>query len=176
MGKRYRWPFIRSANNYDMDKASDAAGLACPEPTRTQQHFKEETDINTLLRRFKVTGHLPQGARAPTFADFDEIYDFHSATQALAEARDAFMQIPAEIRLERFANDPARFVAFCSKDENRDEMKKLGFLRDEIPLNTATPPPGGATGATAGGGSTPPSQKTNGTPSGDSSASNGATA
>lgn len=133
-------PFVRSRFNYDRDLVSLETGLDFTgEPTRTQQQFKEETDINVLVRRFALTGELPAGVRMPTYEDFSEVYDFHSAANAIAEANEAFMQMPAEWRY-RFGNDPAQFVKFCSNEENRAEAEKMGLVKSKIPLNTAPPP------------------------------------
>lgn len=118
-----RSPF---ADDYDPDMVSFETGLECLEPGRTQQHQAEEADINTIVRRFGVTGKLPENVRAPTYADFDEIVDFQSAQNAIIQARDSFMRMPAGIRA-RFDNDPGAFVDFCSDEANRDELVKLGL-------------------------------------------------
>lgn len=133
--------FVRHAYNYDHDAASVATGLICPEPTRTKQEFRDETDINTLLRRFSVTGELPTGVRMPTYGDFDIVMDFQSAANAIAQANEAFEQMPAEVR-RRFDNDPERFVAFCSDRDNLAEARKLGLVPpEELPPKPA--PAGG---------------------------------
>lgn len=147
--------FIRSYYNYDKDQVSQETGLVCRDETRTQQQFKEESDINVLVRRFNVTGELPQGIRMPTYDDFTEVYDFHSAANAIADARESFMDLPAEIRFNRFNNDPAAFVAFCSKEENRPEAEKLGLVPSSSPSNTVPPaPPAGPNPPAASGEST----------------------
>jgi hypothetical protein len=51
--------FMRTQFNYDHNAASNASGLSCQEPTRAQQHHKEECDINEILRRFGKTGQMP---------------------------------------------------------------------------------------------------------------------
>lgn len=140
-----RSPFVRSAYNYDQEEASAQAAIAIdPDEDRTKQEFLEETDINTILRRFNVTGQLPENVKAPTYGDFTEVYDFHSAANAIAEASEAFEAMPADVR-RRFDNDPARFVAFCSDEANRAEATKLGLIvpppeRVEEGLQAATAP------------------------------------
>lgn len=146
--------------NYDAELLSVSTGVSIDtdneQNNRTKQEFAEEVDINTLLKRFAITGHLPTGVRMPTYDDFTEVYDFHSAANAIAQANQAFMQMPAEVR-ERFGNDPARFLAFCDNEENRPEAEKLGLVDPrppKAPLETApTPQPpstGGAAPAAAG--------------------------
>lgn len=133
--------FVRSRYNYDADQLSEKTALVTPEPTLTQQHFKDESDINVLIDRFGIGGDLPTGVRMPTYEDFSETYDFHSAANAIAESNEAFMELPAKIRMDRFKNDPGAFVKFCSDSNNRAEAEKLGLVPAERPLNTAPPVP-----------------------------------
>lgn len=124
-------PFVRSANNYDRNAASDETALDCSvEPSMTQQSFAEECDINTIVRRFGLTGELPQGMPAPTNAEFAEVTDFQSAMNVLVKARESFDALPADVR-SRFRNDPAEFVAFCDVPENFDQVEKWGLVLPE---------------------------------------------
>lgn len=129
-------PFCRSAYNYDRDFASDESGLRCEDVSRTQQHFADEVDINTIVRRFGLTGELPSNVRVPQYADFDEIVDYHSAMNLVAAANEAFDQMPAEVRT-RFVNDPGKFVDFCSDPANRAEMARMGLLTPGVGLPPA---------------------------------------
>lgn len=122
---------LRTWNNYDTNAASDETGLACPEPTLAQQQFKEDSDINTIVKRFKITGELPTNVRMPTYQDFEGVFDFQSAMNAVAQAGEAFDEMPAEIRT-RFHNDPAEFVDFCSKEDNRAEAIKMGLVMPKV--------------------------------------------
>lgn len=130
--------FLRTEHNYDRDAASDESGLECKDESRTQQNFAEEVDINTIVRRFGITGQLPTGIVAPTYASFDEIYDFHTAMNAIAAAGEAFDAMPAQIRAE-FNNDPGKFVDFCSDPRNHERMDKMGLLRPKPQQEAAKP-------------------------------------
>lgn len=120
-------PFVRSAYNYDMDEASVESGLTCPEPSLAKQEYAEESDINTIVEQFGLTGQLPQGLEAPTFGDFTGVDDYQSALNAIMEAEAAFMEMPANVR-SRFENNPQLFVEFCSDEANREEATKLGLV------------------------------------------------
>lgn len=132
--------FVRSAYNYDTDEASFETGLDCAFdldemtgelrecPSKTKQSFKEECDINTIVRRFGLTGELPSNVRMPQYGDFEEVMDYHTAMNAIRAAQESFQAMPAEVRA-RFGNDPGRFVDFCSDEANREEARKLGLLR-----------------------------------------------
>lgn len=100
--------------------------LECLDPSLAQQHFKDETDINVLLERFKVTGQMPQGVRLPTYGDFTGVTDFRSAQEAVLNARNAFMDLPASLRA-RFENDPQKLMDFLADPANSDEAVKLGL-------------------------------------------------
>lgn len=122
-----REPFVRSAYNYDRDLASDESGLRCEDVSLAKQSFAEECDINTIVRRFGVTGELPTNVRMPTYGDFSTVVDFQSAMNAIASANESFDAMPAEVR-SRFHNDAGEFVDFCSREENRAEAIKLGLV------------------------------------------------
>lgn len=119
--------FVRTPYNYDADQASLDSGLRCEDVSRTQQHFQEECDINTIVRRFGLDGDLPEGVRRPMYGDFTGIGDFRDAIEAVRRAEDSFMAMPAAVR-SRFENDPGAFVDFCNDPANKDEWKKLGLV------------------------------------------------
>lgn len=129
-------PFIRSAFNYNKEIVTDRTGLSCGEPSLTQQHFKDETDINVLLERFRITGQMPEGVKMPTYGDFEGVADYHTAANAIAEAHESFEMLPAQIR-KRFSNDPAKFIDFCSNPDNRQEAERMGL----VPTKTAVDEP-----------------------------------
>jgi len=119
--------FIRTQFNYDTVSASRDSGLACQEPTRTQQHFRDECDINTILKNFSVTGVLPSQPLSPRYGDFSNIGDYHACLNAVRAAEGEFNALPATLR-ERFGYDPANLIAFMADERNRDEAIKLGLV------------------------------------------------
>lgn len=121
---------IRTPYNYDRDLASDLSSLHCSDPTLTQQQFQEECDINTIVRRFGVTGEMPQQFEMPTMQDFTEaVNDYQTAMNMLIEARDSFMTLPAEVRA-KFDNDPQKLMTFVEDKDNMEEARRLGLLRE----------------------------------------------
>ena len=120
-------PFLRTPYNYDVDKASDETGLACPDPSLAQQNFKDESDINYIVRQFGLTGELPGQTISPQYGDFTGVLDYHSAVNAVLAAQDEFMDLPAQMR-SRFDNDPAKLIDFLQNEENREEAIKLGLV------------------------------------------------
>ena len=118
--------FCRSAYNYDMDLASDQSGLKCLDPSLTQQQFKEESDINTIVDRFMKSGVLPTPVNMPQYVDFEGIFDFQSAMNAVRAADENFMRMDAKVRA-RFNNSPQEFLEFFANPENTQEAIRLGL-------------------------------------------------
>lgn len=120
-------PFLRTPFNYDTNASSDESGLMCSDPSLAQQQFREDSDINTIVRRFNLTGDLPQGVSAPQYGDFIAVTDYHTALNAVIAADAAFMSMPAHVRA-RFNNDAGAFVDFVSDPNNRKEAEELGLV------------------------------------------------
>ena len=128
-----KFPFLRTPYNYDKDAASNESGLHCEDATLTQQHFKDECDINNILRQFNITGLLPEHTLSPRYGDFTGIGDYHTALNQVIAAEDEFMSLPAHLRA-RFGNDPAQLIEFLDNNENLDEAISLGLV--EKPADT----------------------------------------
>lgn len=140
-------PFLRTPYNYDRDAASNESGLACEDASLTQQHFKDETDINNILRQFNVTGMLPEHILSPRYGDFSGISDYKTALDRVMDAHEEFMGLPAHLRAQ-FDNDPENLIAFLNDESNRSEAEKLGLVQpknlEEAPLvEEKTPTPEG---------------------------------
>lgn len=124
--------FLRSSFNYDRDQVSWETGLRCEDESLAVQASAEEADINTIVRRFGLTGELPNDVAMPRSGDFTNIPDFHTAMNLVRKAQEEFVRVPAEVRA-RFGNDPQAFMAFVEDDANRDEARRLGLLREAVP-------------------------------------------
>jgi len=130
---------VKNPITYDRDQNSADSRLIFTRPSRTKQSFRDECDINNILRQFNVTGELPSGSVQPQYGDFSGITDYQSALNAVMAAQDSFLQLPAKVRA-KFDNDPALFVEFASDEANRDEMKALGLLHEETAQAVVTSP------------------------------------
>lgn len=123
---------LRAAFGYDADAVSVETGLACdPAESLTQQAHADDCDINTIVRRFGLTGELPQSLNMPAYGDFTGVVDYHSALELVRHAESEFMQLPAELRV-RFAHDPAQLMRFLDDERNRDEAVKLGLIKAPV--------------------------------------------
>lgn len=121
--------FCRSPYNYSFDVVSKETGLFCPEESLAVQAAAEECDINTIVRRFGLTGELPAAAESPGFyGDFTGATDFMGAMLAVRKAEERFAALPASMRA-RFGNDPGQLLEFLDSRENLEEARKLGLLK-----------------------------------------------
>lgn len=110
--------------------------------SKTVQSQAEEADINVIVRRFGLTGQMPEAIRIPTYGDFEGITDYHQALTAIARAQEPFRELTPELRA-RFNNDPGQFVDFCLDPKNLPELRELGLAKPlEEPVEP-TKPPGG---------------------------------
>lgn len=135
----YKVPKVLSYHGFDPDEHSASHALACNDASKARQADAKEADINTIVKNFGVTGTLPQPIRLPTYQDFEDIFDFRSAMDAVRAAEVSFMQVPAQVRAQ-FQNDPQAFVEFCSEKENLPQLREWG-LAPPAPSSQAEPEP-----------------------------------
>lgn len=96
------------------------------QPSRTQQQFKEETNINNIMSRYKTTGLVPQTQRRPIFGDFMAL-DFQQMMNSISDVEQNFASLPSRIR-GRFKNDPYQLLRFVEDPANIEEAIKLKLL------------------------------------------------
>lgn len=110
---------VRTPYNYDRDEVSKNTALVCPEETLAQQHMKDDTDLNIMIRKYGV---LP--AKEVNWKEFDATVipsDFHQLKNMMLEAEEAYAELPADIR-QATDNDPEKFLAMV--DAQKAEIKK----------------------------------------------------
>jgi len=96
------------------------------DPGMTEKSHADECNINVIMAKYQQTGQLPQLVMKPLFGDFTETPDYRQAVETIREAEEAFLQIPAKIRLQ-FGNDPGEFIKFCSDEKNAEQLTKWGL-------------------------------------------------
>lgn len=96
-------------------------------PSLTKQEFKQECDINVLMRRYQKTGLFPQNLdMTPRYVSNIGMPDYQQSLHIVMQAESEFNALNSELR-KRFDNDPAKFLAFVNDPENADELVKLGL-------------------------------------------------
>lgn len=136
--------------------------------SRTQQQFKEECDINSILGKFRRTGVIDHVNRYNGDYGFATSTSFQEAMNQVAEVNSMFASLPSEIR-NRFANDAGAFLEFVQDPANAGDVEELGLVPGVEPgrrgeqqeEESSSPAEPGAEGAEAGeaGSLTPPTSK-----------------
>lgn len=118
--------------------------LICPTKGRTKQSFKDECDVNVIIKRFLKTGILDfANKHEPRYGDTTGI-EYTQAMQTVAAAKSLFMEMPPHLR-SRFENEPAKFLDFVQDEKNREEAERLGLLKPKAtPGPAPAPAPGSA--------------------------------
>lgn len=102
----------------------------------TQQQFKNQCDINQILKKFEKTGMITHlNNYQGNYGDFSKVQNFKQNLDMVMSAQVAFDSLPAAIR-KRFGNDPSQLIDFVGNNENYDEALKLGLISPK-PSNAA---------------------------------------
>ncbi len=105
---------------------------------RTKQSFKDETDINKIMKRAQKSGTISHLAKyQPRYGDFAN-FDFFEAQLQLSKGREIFDALPPELRSE-FQQEPGKFFDYVNDPANKDELaKKLPGLAEPGRQNLST--------------------------------------
>ncbi|WNK13521.1 MAG: internal scaffolding protein [Microvirus sp.] len=105
-----------------------------------KQEFADDCDINKIIARcVKSNLPLPSASAAPLFADVSEIGSYDDCVRRVAAAKDAFMDLPADLR-SRFDNEPSTLISFLADPANVPEAIKLGLLDQPKAVSEPAPP------------------------------------
>lgn len=113
-------------------------GIDCSDdPGYTQQEFKEEVDINRIMKKALLGAEFPADVKVGSYGDFYDAPTFQQAMEIQSQAREQFEALPAQVR-ERFANDPAKFLAWVHDPKTTlEEANELGLLKEEASARLA---------------------------------------
>lgn len=115
---------------------SDATGTGPgPEPSMTKQSFKDEADLNRIMRKYLTTGVLPvvRQRLGAAYGEFDGVEDYFACQVKLKNAEEAFMQLPSAVR-SACSNEPGRLLELLNNPARRQEAIALGLVEEpEVP-------------------------------------------
>lgn len=145
-------PFFKTPWNHDTDLEAAAVALECKDPSRTQQQFASDADINNILAKFLKTGEPPITTGTPIYQSFEKEFDLQDQMVTGYEVQQAWEALPAAAR--NILKDPkvfADYVEHCLERGDLDPLRELGLAKAK-PTETPTPPggtpvPGPASGA-----------------------------
>lgn len=113
------------------------------------QSFKEESDINNIMKDVQTTGATNWLATRPgTFEDVTGV-DFQTCMDTTLRAQEAFDDLPSSVR-DRFQNNPVAFLDFVHDPANADELVRMGLREPAAAPAAVSPSPlSPVTGSTA---------------------------
>jgi len=98
-----------------------------PGDSRTKQSFKDDCDINLIVKRHASTGlwdHL--SARPPTFGDMTGAADLQSALELVDQAEAGFRELPAAVR-QLCDNNPVNLLTGLADEESYELLVEAGL-------------------------------------------------
>lgn len=127
------------------------------QPTLTQQHSKDECDINKIMARYVKTGVLDHVAKyAPQYTENNEV-DYHNSMNIVLRANEMFADLPSPVRL-RFENDPGQFLEFVNNPDNHSQLAEMGLTNTPMSPPSDNPAPPTAPPGQQASPETPPSE------------------
>lgn len=113
----------------DCERHGLQAATRNDEPSLTQQHFTEDSDVNVIARRFGLDkGPLPNLPIDPRFyGDFSQVPTLREALDIIRDAEDKFRDLDPRLRA-RFRNNPWEMHDFLMDATNFDEAIRLGLI------------------------------------------------
>lgn len=100
----------------------------------TQQHFKDECDINNIVRSYR--GKIPASDEPAYFMDCT-VTDLQSAYQIAESIGSRFESLDSDVRA-KFNNNPLELLEFVHNSDNKTAAIELGLLPKSEPEPTAS--------------------------------------
>ncbi len=101
-------------------------------PGQTVQSAKDECDINKIMARFALGGEINHINKAQAhYGDFSNAQSFSDAYTAVANAEQAFAELPAHVR-DMFGNDAEAFLYKLDDPSFVAELERLGIYDKEV--------------------------------------------
>lgn len=106
---------------------------------RTKQSFKEEADINNIVKKHgrEIIKRNAEAA-VQAYGDFTEINEYQDAQNLVIKSNQNFEKLPSAIR-RKFGNNAGEFLEFATNPKNQDELVQMG-LADKPPEEIVIPP------------------------------------
>nr|CAI9752538.1 virion structural protein [Microvirus sp.] len=103
----------------------------------TQQHFKDECDINNIVRSYR--GKIPASDEPAYFMDCT-VTDLQSAYQIAENIGSRFESLDSDVRA-KFNNNPLELLEFVHNSDNKTAAIELGLLPKPEPVPEPEPVP-----------------------------------
>lgn len=105
-------------------------GMTFTKPSRTKQSFKDECDVNLIMKKYEKTNLITHVKKiAGNYGDFSNVTDYQTSMNAVMDANDRFAGLPSAIRAH-FKNDPQNLIEFVTNPQNYEKAHELGLLSE----------------------------------------------
>lgn len=112
--------------------AKRTVGVSIDGPSRTQQQFKDDADVNKIIATYKTTGFLGNQRSDPLqYGDATGLPSLQEAMDLVLRANAEFAQLPATVR-ELCRNDPKTFLGMCETPHGMAALKAAGLPVREV--------------------------------------------
>lgn len=148
---------FKTPNNHDRDQESANYALTCEEPTLTDQSFREDVDINTIVQR-ALRGEQMLVPPPEQFGDMTAVPTWLEIADIWANNSAHFYNLAPAIR-EEFLNQPARWMDAARRAMDKgdlEETKRIGIDLDNLQVIKPKPAAGAPAPRTEEVGGTPP--------------------
>lgn len=126
------------ASGEDLKARSRACQVFTGEESIVQQHFRDEVDINNIVRKFGISRDEVSARMANAmYGDFTGVTGFAEAREFVRGLEERFSYLPPHLR-DRFENDPAKLVAWA--DQATEEDWRRAMTPPEAPAVAPTGP------------------------------------
>lgn len=111
------------------------------EEGKTKQSFKDEVDINLIMKKVEKTGVWPTDVlrNNPQYGDFSSSGTYQDALNTVLNAQTMFFAMPAEFR-SMCDNDPSVFLDFVAAAQSGDKDKKEKLVSFGLALEAQKEP------------------------------------
>jgi len=132
--------YFKTPWNHDRDAESASTALVCLDPSKTQQQFAAEADINNILRKFMNGAELPLTGEA-RYQHIEELADLQDVIVTGYQVDQAWSALPSSVR--NILKDPNTFVKYvehCLETGDIGPLRELG-LANPVKQTEASPAP-----------------------------------
>lgn len=92
---------------------------------RTKQAFKDQTDINKILKKAQRLGSLSHLVKhGAHYGDYSDVPSLLEAHERIRAGQRVFEDLPSEVKRE-FNNDQFKFFAFVNDPANADRLRTV---------------------------------------------------
>lgn len=91
-----------------------------------KQEFKDDADINSIMRKFQKTGVINHSAKyQPVYGETSPL-TYHESMNVIKAADTMFFELPSSLR-KKFENSATKFLEFVQDEKNFEEAQELGL-------------------------------------------------